>query len=636
MRADAYRLEVVLGERQQWVVPVYQRHYAWETAEDKQLPKLWADLRDEAIDRLEARDSFPHYFGALIFSEPPNQAYGAVRRRFLVDGQQRITTFQLVLIAIRETSRQHQITRLVDVIDAYLFNEKSTSMLDADRERFKLWPSSYDRQLYKHIVERTPAALRKVQPQYFYKNGNLIKGAAPNLLRAYHFLLEVLDAFIVERTTSDHDKIETILEAVLGGFLSGFQIVVIQLDANDDAQEIFASLNGLGEPLSPFDLIRNEVFHRARTTGEDDQRLFDERWAFFEKPFWTEHVRQGRFKRARADHLISHVVIAETAREVNVGKIATEYQRYAKDRAFPTVASELDVLLTHAATYEEMEQSPSTGITARIAGVLRIWDLSTFHPFIFAVNANIIDNDHKLALYGLLEAYVVRREVCNLTSKNYNKVVTGFVKSVQQQIPDPVDEFLNHLRSLTGDASRMPSDVEIVDAFVRLDSYHQIPTPRLRFILEQIEYGMRTKNDEATVSTRILTIEHVMPQRWARHWPLPDGTIAPCESPIEAATKNYALTDTMKSLMEARRRSIDVMGNLTLLTASLNPSISNGPWADKKEKIAKSLLAMNRDIADKPVWAEAAIERRSKDLAIIANKIWSAAYPSKARAMQTA
>jgi uncharacterized protein with ParB-like and HNH nuclease domain len=89
-------------------------------------------------------------------------------------------------------------------------------------------------------------------------------------------------------------------------------VVIIQLDQNDDAQEIFASLNGLGKSLSPFDLIRNDVFHRASKSGEDDEQLFDDQWKSFEEPFWSEQVRQGRFKRARADHLIAHAVVAET------------------------------------------------------------------------------------------------------------------------------------------------------------------------------------------------------------------------------------------------------------------------------------------------------------------------------------
>jgi hypothetical protein len=623
MRADAYPLDTVLGERQQWVVPVYQRHYEWETGEDRQLPKFWADLQDEAVERLEKRSPFPHYFGAIIFSEPANQAFGAVRRRFLVDGQQRITTFQLVLAAIRETARTHQVLRLVDVVNAYLFNEKSASMLDADRERFKLWPSSYDRKLYQDISQNTPNKLRSLQISSFYKNGSLIKGQAPNLLRAYIYLLEAIEAFIAERTKEEDETVEAVLDAVLSGFLSGFQIVVIQLDANDDAQEIFASLNGLGKPLSPFDLIRNDVFHRARKTGEDDQKLFDERWKLFEQPFWTEQVRQGRFKRARADHLVSHAVVAETAREVNVGKIATEYQRYAKERAFPTVAGELDVLLAHAACYQEMERLPATGVIAQIAGVLRIWDLSTFHPLILAINAKPIEDDRKAKLFELLENYIVRREICGLTTKNYNKVVTGFIKHVREST-GPVAAFQEHLAELTGDASRMPSNVQVAEAIARRQSYGDMPTPRLRYILEQLEYGHRTKFDEMTVATANLTIEHIMPRKWAKHWPLSDGELAPFESSFEAAFDNHQISDEIKALMDTRQRWVDTLGNLTLLTETLNPSISNGSWSAKREKISKSLLALNRDIAENDSWAEVQIELRAAKLADVANRIWTA------------
>ena len=87
MDAKAHDLNFVLGQRQQWIVPVYQRHYEWETDTDKQIPKLWDDLRDKTIERLEEdRTPLPHYFGAIIYSEPSKQDFGAVPQRFLVDG----------------------------------------------------------------------------------------------------------------------------------------------------------------------------------------------------------------------------------------------------------------------------------------------------------------------------------------------------------------------------------------------------------------------------------------------------------------------------------------------------------------------------------------------------------------------
>jgi len=621
MKANPYSLDAVLGQRQQWVVPVYQRHYEWETTEDKQLPKLWDDLREEALERLEKKLQLPHYFGAIIYSESQNQTFGAVPQRFLVDGQQRITTFQLVLAALKDVARDNEINRLVAAIDAYLFNEKTASMLDPSREWFKLWPSAYDRQLFQHIVRSTRSELQELQSRFFYKNGNLIKNQAPNLRRAYWFLIEAVEEFVSERTAENEETAEGVLDALLAGFLSGFQIVVIQLDQGDDAQEIFASLNGLGKPLSPFDLIRNDVFHRARKHGENEEQLFDDRWKLFESPFWAEQVRQGRAKRARADHLVAHSVVAESAREVNVGKIAVEYQHYSQHRAFASVAEELDVLLKHADTYRTMESSNDEGALGRISRVFEIWDLSTFHPLVLRINAETFEHRKKASLFELLESYIVRRELCGLTTKNYNKVVLGMIRQFLEE-EDPVAAFLKHLLELSGEASKIPTDVEVAEAIARNDAYGKIPSPRLKFILQNLEYGLRTKFDEVTVTSSNLTIEHVIPQKWSSNWPLPNGVMAPTESAFSAVIAGHQISDETKALMEARQRSIGTLGNLTLLTEALNPSIGNGAWKAKRNKLGKSLLALNRSIAEVNEWDEAAIESRAASLAAVANRVW--------------
>ena len=641
MDALVRSLDSVLRENHQWVVPVYQRHYEWETKEDRQLPKFWDDLKDKAIERLENRNPFPHYFGAIIFSEPPNQTFGTVRQRFLVDGQQRITTFQLTLAAIREVARDFEVTRLLNATDVYLYNEESPGMVESERERFKLWPSSFDRSLYQKMVENTPDQLSSIfaeekyshvngtlireQEKYFYKNGKLIKGRAPNLLRAFWYLYEEMKAFVRERE-EDEESPEQVLDALIAGFLAGFRVVLIQLDQHDDAQEIFASLNGLGKPLSPFDLIRNDVFHRAQKTDEDAQKLFDEKWKAFEHPFWNLQVKQGRLKRARVDHLIAHAVVAETAREVNVGKVATEYQHYARERAFPTVAGELDVLLNHAATYRAMEEQEQSVAFASIANVLRIWDMSTFHPLILWINSHLIGEQDKIKLFSAMESYIVSREICGFSTKNYNKVVTGLIRNAREK-DDPVWAFLEYLADLTGDASRMPTDVEVEEAFARRESYSRYsstPRPRLRYILNKIEHMKRDKFDETIVSSENLTIEHVMPQSWAENWPLSYGLNAPCESIYLAINLGYELDDETRRLMSEREQSIATLGNLTLVTGSLNAGVGNAGWETKRERLGKSLLALNREIAANEIWDEAAIERRAADLAKVANSIWKA------------
>lgn len=621
MDAKAHDLNFVLGQKQHWVVPVYQRHYEWESVPDGQIPKLWEDWRDKAIERLEERSQFPHYFGALIYSDPSKQAFGATPRRFLVDGQQRITTFQIVLAALREVAREQSVHQLVEVANTYLFNEKSAGMVDPERERFKLWPSAHDRELYQELSTGTPDEIRQAYtPVYFYKNGNLRTGQTPNLLRAYWYFYRAIGEFIEERAEFEEGA-DAVLDALIAGFLSGFQIVVIQLDQNDDAQEIFASLNGLGKPLSPFDLIRNDVFHRARKTGEDDEQLFDERWRSFEEPFWSEQVRQGRFKRARADHLIAHAVVAETARDVNVGKIATEYQHYSRERAFDTVADELDVLLGHAQNYRKIEEQDSANDIGRIAKLMRIWDLSTFYPLILWIGTYVGEAEDRVRLFALLESYVVRREICGLTTKNYNKVATGFIRAMRDA-ETSVDGFVSHLTTLTGDISRMPTDAQLAEAFAHQNAYGTIATPRLRYILQQVEYELRDKFDEVTVSTTNLTIEHVMPRKWSEHWPLPNGVTVAHESSFEALMAGEDVDDETKLLMDARARAVNTFGNLTLVTDAMNPSLGNNSWDSKKKRLSGSLLVLNRSIAGEESWNEQNIAARASNLAAVSAKRW--------------
>jgi uncharacterized protein with ParB-like and HNH nuclease domain len=622
MDAKAHDLNFVLGQRQQWIVPVYQRHYEWETDTDKQIPKLWDDLRDKAVERLEKdRTPLPHYFGAIIYSEPSKQAFGAVPQRFLVDGQQRITTFQIVLAAIREMARKHAINHLVEVANTYLFNDENKGMKNAEKERFKLWPSAYDRDLFQMIArDDFDTIVAAYTPRYFYNTGRIKKGGTPKLLLAYHHVHEQISSFLNDRIEIGEDA-ETVLNALLEEFLSGFQIVVIQLDENDDAQEIFASLNGLGKPLAPFDLIRNSVFHRARRLGEDDEKLFDGRWKIFEEPFWSDEVRQGRLKRARADHLIAHTVVAETARDANIGKIATEYQHYARDRAFPTVAEELDVLIRHAKNYRLVEEAKDGTAVGRIANVLKTWDLSTFHPFVLWVLSYVGDDEERRKVLELLESYLIRREICGLTTKNYNKVTTSFIRAIRAS-DNAFDAFGKHMVAMTGDISKMPTDAKVKEAVLRRNAYSGIPTPRLRYILQNVEYDLRDKFDEVTVSTANLTIEHVMPQRWAENWALSNGQKATHESSFNAMIAGLPMDDATKALVDDRARIVDTLGNLTLITGSLNPSLGNAGWEKKREKLAGSLLALNRMVAKAEEWNEKSIEGRGAKIAELIVARW--------------
>ncbi len=168
----------------------------------------------------------------------------------------------------------------------------------------------------------------------------------------------------------------------------------------------------------------------------------------------------------------------------------------------------------------------------------------------------------------------------------------------------------------------MPTDGQLAEAFAHQKAYGAISTPRLRYIFQQIEYELRDKFDEVTVSTTNLTVEHVMPRKWSEHWPLPNGATVGHESSFEAIMAGEELDDETKSLMDTRSRAVNTFGNLTLVTDAMNPSLGNNSWATKKKRLAGSLLALNRLIAEQDSWNEQTIGSRASDLAAVSVERW--------------
>ena len=619
MDSRVLTLDVVLGERQRWCVPVYQRHYEWETGENGQLTRLWEDVEEKAAEVLTGARPYPHYIGAIIIAEPANQPYGTVRERLLVDGQQRITTFQLVLAAVRETARILALENIITITNTYLFNEINNAMKIPEIERYKLWPSSFDRDLYKNIADSEAAKLHSIVPEAFFKNGRIKTGVAPKLLNAFWYLYEQIYQF-ASADNGDEATPEARLNAILTGFLGGFRVVVIQLHEKDDAQEIFASLNGLGKPLRPIDLIRNDVFYRARQAGENDQAIFDGQWKNLEDPFWEVLTRQGRFHKSRVDFFLGHVLVAETGREINLGKLAAEYQSYARERDFPSVSDEIAHIVQYVTTYRTLIQAGSDNVVSNIANFLRVWDLTVFYPLIFFISVQSIDNTEKNALFKLLESYIVRRDLCGLGAKNYNNVTIRCIQHLRQTGCSV--EMLGALFSeMVGNASRFPPDADVIERLAKRKLYGDLPTPRLRYVLQVLEEKKRTAFDETVIATTNATIEHIMPQTWAANWPLPDGSTAPTESSL-AALINYNVTPEVREQIATRERLVDSLGNLTLVTSSLNPSLGHESFPDKKSKLSKSLLVLNREITGLDDWDEAAIESRGLELARLTTKVW--------------
>jgi hypothetical protein len=217
-----------------------------------------------------------------------------------------------------------------------------------------------------------------------------------------------------------------------------------------------------------------------------------------------------------------------------------------------------------------------------------------------------------------VESYLLRRAVCGLTTKGYNKIFLGLTKTLQKD-GTSADRIIQALSEARGESAEWPRDEQFRMAWEDGGTYRVLQSARLVHLLGRLDETYLTSKSEAFLIKNGLTIEHLMPQSWVESWPLPDGTSGLTYEELEDADPASV------AVVATRRRNalIHSIGNLTILTQALNPSVSNSAWKDKKPQIMKySLLPINQLLHDQEVWDEGRIEQRSKALFTIALKLW--------------
>lgn len=210
-----------------------------------------------------------------------------------------------------------------------------------------------------------------------------------------------------------------------------------------------------------------------------------------------------------------------------------------------------------------------------------------------------------------IESYLIRRMICRMTTKDYSRLFLEVMRELNRKGPEKADEIITSLlQAQTAEARLWPTDARVKEAILTLPLYQLLTRGRLRLVLEGLEDELRSSKSEGYVRRGELTIEHIMPQEWRKHWPL---------RPRDQEDEPKAA--------ERRHRLIHTLGNLTLVNTKLNPALANAPWETKRKEIAKhSVLYLNKRLLDMcqrhDSWDEEAIEARGKDLADIFVKVW--------------
>lgn len=614
MEAKPLALGKIMSERQRFVVPIYQRTYAWTPKE--QLEPFFEQIEDKANERLaKGKVEFSHYMGALLLIPESDPVFGRVQTFDVVDGQQRLTTFHLCFAALRDIAREHKLDGVAATISDLILHSEAVPMENPKVERYKLQPTSLDRDLFRDIIDLRWRDIIKKYPEHFQKNEKA-RSTAPLPLQAYWFFWDKAAAFV---TQDNKDKapaeVERRLRALSTVLFEDFRLIVITLAKDDDAQVIFQTLNSGGKPLAAMDLVRNDVFHRAARADEDEEALMAQYWEVFETQFWKAQQSQGRITKPRIDFYLAHTLAAEQGKLISLGELYAEYKTFVAARKFADASEELRVLTRYVPTYKVLAEPEGSSSLARLARRLSVFDLSTAFPAVLVIDTADADAAVKDRLYDLIVGYVVRRALCHLTPKNYNNIFVEVASALKKH--GVSEEILRDYfeTKKDADAGRFPTDAELKNAIRTLPQYGAIPQHRLRFILEELEFASRNKFNIHGSLQQGLTIEHLCPQEWPEYWPLPDGRSAPRD-------RATGVDETMRSAIEARDALIHTLGNLTLLTPPANTVARNYAFATKKERLQDSLLNMNAEILREDSWSEEAILGRADYLASLASRVW--------------
>lgn len=462
-------------------------------------------------------------------------------------------------------------------------------------DTFKVWPTNADRDTFKAVIEAEAVeAVAKLD-----ENGGCLLAAA------YMFFRNAFESWV----KSDAPDLDTLrLDALYRSLKDDLVLVVIDLENDDDAQEIFETLNTLGTPLLTADIVKNYLIRLAQRGGENIQKLYDWYWADFdaEKSYWREELGRGRQKRSRIDQFLQHYVTLQTAEEINSSQLFSAFRDFVGPANGKTAEHHMGLFRSYAEVYSGFEKFPRDTREGEFFYRLGELEMTTAYPLLLEVFKRFGAPEHRAcreAIMADLESYFVRRTICQLSTRSYNKVFVDLIHTLREKNDFSAEAMRDYLLAQTAEASRWPDDDEFSKSWLHLNFYKSLKRAKLRIILEAMEPELRDKKTEVLPLPKDLTIEHLMPREWEKHWPLPQDA-----------------TD-LKTAAEQRDSLVNTIGNLTLLTKELNPSVSNGPWQKKRDSILKySLLNLNRSLPES--WNEPLIEKRTATLLEVARRIW--------------
>lgn len=601
MEAGKHTIKELFQKDVRYVIPTFQRPYVWD--QEQQWEPLWNDVRNLAerySETLVAAGNEPaeaekktgtHFLGAIVLQQIPTPT-AEIERRDVIDGQQRMITLQILLDAAQEVIEREGFVREAKQLQKLVLNDEDFAEGD---DKFKLWPTSWDQDAFRAAMT----------------NGvDTIGFDESRVVQAHEFFSlqveEWLHSIDVEQRVSRAQALNTALIGLL-------ELVVIDLKTGDDAYVIFETLNARGTPLLASDLVKNFILQTANSNGLNTDTIYEEYWKSLEKKWWREDIRQGRIVRPRIDVFLNYWLISCQQEEVQSHKVFPIFRKYVEDSnaSITEIIQDINKVGNTYRQLDNFDPDSDEGTFLYRWDVMQVGVATPLLLLLFSASEKELSRERRSRCINSLESYLVRRMICRMTTKDYNRLFLELISRIEGKTQVADDVVIKYLAQQTAESRLWPSDKQLMDAMIDLPLYRLLTRGRLRIVLEALEEALRTgKAEERLIPKGKLTIEHILPQSWREHWPL--------EVVDDPEEHHRRIGD--------RERMKHTVGNLTLVTNKLNPSLSNGPWEKKQEGLQDhSTLFLNKRLLN--TWggapfAESEIKGRGTQLAQLACEIW--------------
>lgn len=486
MKVDKRTLREIFDRTERFEAPLFQRPYVW--SRERNWEPLWEAVQKVADRHVEQKEAKPHFMGAIVLDQLPTQT-GTLPTRQIIDGQQRLTTLQLALAAIRDICRSANQPDYQDQFSKLTDNRVPLSKNTDDV--FKVWPTNSDRSIFSTIMSAgSSARVRQILKEAPSDKESLIPAA-------YLYFAEVISSWLGEPGEIDIylSRLDTLREV----FERYLTLVVIDLEG-DDAQEIFETLNAGGTPLSPADLVKNFLFHRAKKEAADTEQLHRSYWEQFDtdSAFWRKEISQGRVKRPQLDWYLQYFLTLQTNDEVLATELFSAFKKHVRKEEKPTEIYLRD-FKEYARIYKSFQAFPKDSAEGLFFYRLGKLETTTVFPLlleVFKTHTSSENRDDLLWILQDLESFLISRQICQLTPKNYNRFFLDVIQKLHAQNDFSALALRSILLKENADSSKWPTNAEFAKAWLTTGFYKKLVRSRVNMILEALDGAMQSDKSE--------------------------------------------------------------------------------------------------------------------------------------------